>query len=406
MTVSYASGRTLYLATKLTPAGTVTITSDPGPSNGRLYLANDTQVEWLEYTSKTLSGTNYILGWVTRDLDPVAIPSVSLSTGKTWLATQKCILVAMHDQLWDRQQGGPFASFTTAQLNARTNKQVGETFFDSTLGSLVYWNGTTYQSFGTGTFVNSSTTNSGGVETATTAESKAGTNTGSVWPLFVTPSDIAANTQSGTFVYATSTDLTDTYTANLTPALTSYTDGMEIRLDVTTANTGACTLNLNALGAKSIKLIDGTDPLDGDIAANSIVRLVYNGTNFILHWVAIRASDADASTGTNTLKFITPKQAKDNYGNNYISSTAFVASTTVPATANIAIINATLTDAWGRVTSWTIVLTRVGITSWGIAANVNTANISLSASWSWSTITGSSTATTTISWTVYFYSSF
>lgn len=79
-TVSYASGRTLYLATKLTPAGTLTVTTDPGPTNGRLYGANDNQVEWIEYTSVTASGDNFILGGLTRDLDPVAIPATSNST--------------------------------------------------------------------------------------------------------------------------------------------------------------------------------------------------------------------------------------------------------------------------------------------------------------------------------------
>lgn len=161
MTSSYASGRTLNLAKKLDPAGTVVLTSDPGPTKGRLYFSDDSQVEWLEYLSVTESGGLYTLGNVTRDIDPVAVPAQSNSTGKTWLATQKCVLVAMHDQLWDRTQGGPFYSQTSAQLAARTNRQLGETFLDTTLGSLVYWNGSSYQSFGTGTFVNASQTSSG-----------------------------------------------------------------------------------------------------------------------------------------------------------------------------------------------------------------------------------------------------
>lgn len=161
MTSSYASGRTLYLAKKLDPSGTVTLTSDPGPTNGRIYLSDGSQVEWIAFESVSVVSGNYVLGGTTRDIDPVAVPMASLSTGKTWLATQKCVLVAMHDQLWDRTQGGPFASYTSAQLAARTTKQVGETFYDTTLGSLVYWNGSSYQSFGTGTFVNASQTSSG-----------------------------------------------------------------------------------------------------------------------------------------------------------------------------------------------------------------------------------------------------
>lgn len=104
MTVSFASWKTLYLALKLNPAWTLTVTSNPWPTNGRLYLVNDNQTEWIDYTTVTPSWSNYILWWLTRDLDPTAIPSTSLSTWKTWLATQKVILVVMHDQLIDRNK--------------------------------------------------------------------------------------------------------------------------------------------------------------------------------------------------------------------------------------------------------------------------------------------------------------
>jgi hypothetical protein len=88
---------------------------------------------------------------------------------------------------------------------------------------------------------------------------------------------------------------------------------MQVRIKFTTVNTGACTINLNSLGAKSIKLLDGTDPLDGDISAGKTYTLSYDGTNFVLQSVAIRSTDAIAITGTDILRFITPKQAKDNY---------------------------------------------------------------------------------------------
>lgn len=86
------------------------------------------------------------------------------------------------------------------------------------------------------------------MEIATTAESIAGTDTGGTGALLsVLPSDIAKNTQSGVFTYAASADVSDTYTATLVPALTAYATGMRVRILFTTANTGACTLNLNAL---------------------------------------------------------------------------------------------------------------------------------------------------------------
>jgi hypothetical protein len=309
-TQSYVDWLTLYLATKLTPAGVMTVTADPGIDNGRLYLVNDNQVEWINFTSVSASGSYFALGGLTRDVDPVTIPMTSLSTGKTWLATQKAIVVAAHDQLFNVLQGWPFASYTSAQLAARANKVVGETFFDTTLNTLVSWTWAVYASLVTaGAVVNATTTSTGGVELATPAEMTSGATTGSVWPLSAQPSVIQASIQSGEAVYVNSTTGSDTYTANLTPALTAYATGMMVRVKFDTVNTGACSLNLNSLGAKSIKLIGGSDPLDGDIATAGTYNLVYDGTNFVLQSVAVRATDAIASAGTSTITYVTPKQA-------------------------------------------------------------------------------------------------
>lgn len=83
---------------------------------------------------------------------------------------------------------------------------------------------------------------------------------------------------------------------------------MSVRVKFDTTNTGACSLNLNSLGAKSIKLIDGSDPLDGDIAAGSFNELIYDGTNFVLQSVAVRATTAEYIAGTSQLKYITAYQ--------------------------------------------------------------------------------------------------
>ena len=83
----------------------MTVTTDPGIDYGRLYLVNDNQVEWIQFTSVTPSGSYFILGGLTRDVNPLTIPMTSDSTGKTWLATQKCIVVAAHDQIFDAFQG-------------------------------------------------------------------------------------------------------------------------------------------------------------------------------------------------------------------------------------------------------------------------------------------------------------
>ena len=74
---------------------------------------------------------------------------------------------------------------------------------------------------------------------------------------------------------------TDTYAVSLPIPPGAYVAGNRYQFIADVANTGACTINFNGLGAKSIKLIDGTDPHDGAIQA-SIVDIEYDGTNFVL----------------------------------------------------------------------------------------------------------------------------
>lgn len=102
----FADWKYAYLVNKLTPGGTITLDRNLWISSGRLYLVNDNQEEWINFTSNTLTGSYYILGWVTRDIDPIAIPMTSMSTGKTWLANQKAVLVQAHDQMFDPANGG------------------------------------------------------------------------------------------------------------------------------------------------------------------------------------------------------------------------------------------------------------------------------------------------------------
>lgn len=74
----------------------------------------------------------------------------------------------------------------------------------------------------------------------------------------------------------------DTYAVTVEPDFGAYFKGMIILFEATTANTGACTLNVNSLGAKDIKTLQGNDPLTGEILAGHMVMLIYNGTNFRL----------------------------------------------------------------------------------------------------------------------------
>lgn len=91
----------------------------------------------------------------------------------------------------------------------------------------------------------------------------------------------AAQIQDGGLVYAAGSG-TNTVTATLSPAITALATGMTVRIKAGSTNTGAATLNLNAIGAKSITRADGSALIAGDMVANGIYTLVYDGTSFIL----------------------------------------------------------------------------------------------------------------------------
>lgn len=95
---------------------------------------------------------------------------------------------------------------------------------------------------------------------------------------FVTQS----GSQNSAEIYGEDAGGDDTYEVTLVPALTAYQSGQTFRFKATTANTGAATLNVNGLGAKTIKKGANRDLETGDILANQVVEVSYDGTNMQL----------------------------------------------------------------------------------------------------------------------------
>lgn len=87
------------------------------------------------------------------------------------------------------------------------------------------------------------------------------------------------NTQTGSDNYAVAGGI-DTYAAILTPALSAYATGNSFKILFTNANTGAATLNINALGVINLKKNGATTLSAGDIVAGKIYTVTYDGTNF------------------------------------------------------------------------------------------------------------------------------
>lgn len=108
-----------------------------------------------------------------------------------------------------------------------------------------------------------------------------------------------AEVQQGALVYAADGGGTDAYAITLAttnPALAAYVTGMVVHFKANTANTGAATLNVNSLGAKTIKKLNDQDLADNDIEAGQVVTVVYDGTNFQMQsQVANAASGAPSN---------------------------------------------------------------------------------------------------------------
>jgi hypothetical protein len=88
------------------------------------------------------------------------------------------------------------------------------------------------------------------------------------------------NLQTGTYHYVTTSGSANAYVA-ATPALGAYAAGNLVVFNANFTNTGSATLNLNSLGAKTIKKLDGaTNLVSGDIVSGQVVVVRYDGTNF------------------------------------------------------------------------------------------------------------------------------
>ena len=109
-----------------------------------------------------------------------------------------------------------------------------------------------------------------------------------------------ANTYSN---YAPDTGSANAYVVTLSGVSTTYSAGLRIQFKAGNANTTASTLNVNGGGAKNITYQDATAIASGTIAANSIVDVMYDGTQFLL------MNDPAGATGGDV---VGPSSATDN----------------------------------------------------------------------------------------------
>jgi hypothetical protein len=125
--------------------------------------------------------------------------------------------------------------------------------------------------------------------------------------LVYTFDDLTYRVETGGYTYvATSAGSANAQTLSPSPAPTAYTAGDVYKFIAGASNTGALTLNVSSLGAKSVKCPDGSACIGGEVANGRQIEVTYDGTNFILtsfepEWTTWSLGTITASAGSPSL---------------------------------------------------------------------------------------------------------
>ena len=111
----------------------------------------------------------------------------------------------------------------------------------------------------------------------------------------------AGQIQDSAFTFLTSPAGTNAITATASLGMSAYVTGQRFFFVAAATNTGAVTLNINAIGVKSVTKNGTTALVAGDIAINAVVQVVYDGTQFQLLNPAAAANVSSFSAGTTGL---------------------------------------------------------------------------------------------------------
>lgn len=113
----------------------------------------------------------------------------------------------------------------------------------------------------------------------------------------------AGQVQDDTFAFAAAASVggtADAITLTPAPAITAYAAGQRFTFVAEAANTGATTINVSGVGAKSITKTGATALTAGDIADAALIQVVYDGTQFQLISTSGVAIGSGILTGDNT----------------------------------------------------------------------------------------------------------
>ena len=145
---------------------------------------------------------------------------------------------------------------------------------------------------------------------------------------------------------------TDTMTATASPALTAYAAGNTFVFVVPNTNTGAATINIDGLGAKAITRTGSTALVAGDMVANQVALIVYDGTRFQLldanSFTNLNVSGNETVGGTLNVTGATTLSSALTYGGvtltNAVTGTGKMVLDTTPTIATPVLTNPTVTN--------------------------------------------------------------
>lgn len=130
---------------------------------------------------------------------------------------------------------------------------------------------------------NATETVAGKVELATQSEANAGTATGGTGAsLVVTPDKLAIINQNNPHTYNTTGGSSNAYTLDLTPNVGSLSAGQIFLIKANHTNTGASTLDIDGIGATAIYKAKGEVIEAGNIQADELYLVAYDGAQFQL----------------------------------------------------------------------------------------------------------------------------
>ncbi|ABS69701.1 Tail Collar domain protein [Xanthobacter versatilis] len=163
---------------------------------------------------------------------------------------------------------------------------------------------------------------------------------GAAWQLVHTPQSGATGLPILPYVAATGS--ANALVATFAPALPQLGNGLAIEVKIAATNTGAATINVNALGAKSVLRSDGSALRAGDMVAGQVALMIYDGAAFRCAGVSPPRGEIIyvAAAGTGDIITAAPTPALVSYFEGLMLSLKVLADNTGGATINVSTLGA------------------------------------------------------------------